>query len=160
SPDPGQSRASRVPRSAIGEIGDAPGADARGGGRFGMADETLSRGAATPRTLEPPAVMRETWPKAQGDTRFGLIIGGGGMTGLALACAVAGAGVPVRLIEQRALPETTALPFDGRVTAIAQGSRRLREAIGVWPHLADEAQPILGIEVGERHSPLTVHYDH
>src|SRR5690606_1592564 len=64
------------------------------------------------------------------------------------------------VIEQRALPETTALPFDGRVTAIAQGSRRLLEAIGVWPHLADEAQPILDIEVGERHSPLTVHYDH
>src|SRR5690606_42030250 len=40
------------------------------------------------------------------------------------------------------------------------GSRRLLEAIGVWPHLADEAQPILDIEVGERHSPLTVHYDH
>jgi 2-octaprenyl-6-methoxyphenol hydroxylase len=50
--------------------------------------------------------------------------------------------------------------FDGRVTAIAPGSRRLLEAVGVWPALAAEAQPILDIEVGERGSPLRVHYDH
>ena len=82
------------------------------------------------------------------------------MTGLALACTVAGANVPVLLIEQRPLPDTTALAFDGRVTAIARGSRHLLEGIGIWPYLAEEAQPILDIEVGERHSPLTVHYDH
>ena len=104
--------------------------------------------------------MRHSGPMAGGKARFDLIIAGGGMTGLALACAAAGAGVPVLLVEQRALPATTELPFDGRVTAISRGSRRLLEGIGVWPHLADEAQPILDIEVGERHSPLTVHYDH
>jgi 2-octaprenyl-6-methoxyphenol hydroxylase len=97
---------------------------------------------------------------AGGEARFDLIIAGGGMTGLALACAVAGARVPVLLVEQRALPATTEPPFDGRVTAISRGSRHLLEGIGVWPHLAHEAQPILDIEVGERHSPLTVHYDH
>lgn len=93
-------------------------------------------------------------------TRYDLIVTGGGMTGLALACAVAGCGVPVLVIEQQALATTTAPPFDGRVTAIAQGSRRLLEAIGVWQHLAAHAQPIRDIEVGEQHSPLTVHYDH
>jgi len=46
------------------------------------------------------------------------------------------------------------------VTAIGRGSRYLLEAIGVWRHLEDDAQPILDIEVGERHSPLIVHYDH
>jgi 2-octaprenyl-6-methoxyphenol hydroxylase len=30
----------------------------------------------------------------------------------------------------------------------------------VWPELAGDAQPICDIRVGERHSPLTVHYDH
>jgi 2-octaprenyl-6-methoxyphenol hydroxylase len=104
--------------------------------------------------------MRHSRPVADRDSQFDLIIAGGGMTGLALACAVAGANVPVLLIERGALPDTTALAFDGRVTAIAQGSRHLLEAIGIWPHLAPEAQPILDIEVGERHSPLTVHYDH
>ena len=104
--------------------------------------------------------MRHSGPMADGESRFDLIIAGGGMTGLALACAVAGARVPVLLVEQRALPATTEPPFDGRVTAISRGSRHLLEGIGVWPHLAHEAQPILDIEVGERHSPLTVHYDH
>jgi 2-octaprenyl-6-methoxyphenol hydroxylase len=93
-------------------------------------------------------------------SRFDLIVIGGGLTGLALAGAVAGAGLRVLLIEQRALELTTAPPFDGRVTAIGRGSRYLLEGIGVWRHLADHAQPILDIEVGERHSPLAVHYDH
>jgi 2-octaprenyl-6-methoxyphenol hydroxylase len=91
---------------------------------------------------------------------FDLIIIGGGMTGLALACASAGAALRVLLVERRPLASTLAPPFDGRVTAIAQGSRRLLEAIGVWPALAGDGQPILDIRVGERHSPLTVHYDH
>jgi 2-octaprenyl-6-methoxyphenol hydroxylase len=89
-----------------------------------------------------------------------LAVVGGGMTGLALACAAAGAGLSVVLIERHPLAATAAAPFDGRVTAIARGSRRLLDAIGVWSRLAAEAQPILDIRVGERHSPLTVHYDH
>jgi 2-octaprenyl-6-methoxyphenol hydroxylase len=104
--------------------------------------------------------MRHSRPVADRDAQFDLIIAGGGMTGLVLACTVAGANVPVLLIEQRPLPDTTALAFDGRVTAIARGSRHLLEGIGIWPYLVEEAQPILDIEVGERHSPLTVHYDH
>jgi 2-octaprenyl-6-methoxyphenol hydroxylase len=104
--------------------------------------------------------MRQSGGMAQRVARFDLIVAGGGMTGLTLACAVAGARVPVLLVEQRPLSATTELPFDGRVTAISRGSRHLLEGIGVWPHLAEHAQPILDIEVGERHSPLTVHYDH
>ncbi len=94
------------------------------------------------------------------DAAFDLAIIGGGMTGLALACATAGAGLRVVLVERQPLAATVAPPFDGRVTAIAPGSRRLLAAIGVWPELADAAEPIQDIRVGERHSPLTVHYDH
>jgi 2-octaprenyl-6-methoxyphenol hydroxylase len=104
--------------------------------------------------------MRHSRLVANWDAQFDLIIAGGGMTGLALACTVAGANVPVLLIEQRPLLDTTVPAFDGRVTAIARGSRHLLEAIGIWPYLAAAAEPILDIEVGERHSPLTVHYDH
>jgi 2-octaprenyl-6-methoxyphenol hydroxylase len=98
--------------------------------------------------------------ESPGASRYDLVVSGGGLTGLALACAVAGAGPRVLLIEQRALECTTAPPFDGRVTAIGRGSRYLLEAIGVWRHLEADAEPILDIEVGERHSPLVVHYDH
>jgi 2-octaprenyl-6-methoxyphenol hydroxylase len=92
--------------------------------------------------------------------RFDLAVIGGGMSGLALTAAVAGAGLRAVLIERHDLDATTLPPFDGRVTAIAQGSRRLLEAIGAWPAIAPHAQAILDIEVGERTSPLTVHYDH
>ena len=94
------------------------------------------------------------------ETRFDLIIVGGGMTGLTLACAVAGAGPRVLLIERQPLEATLTAAFDGRVTAIAQGSRRLLEALGLWSALAPDAEPIRDIRVGERASPLTVHYDH
>lgn len=96
----------------------------------------------------------------QAERRHDLAVVGGGMTGLALACAAAGAGLSVLLVERHPLSATTRAPFDGRVTAIARGSRRLLSAIGVWPRLEAEAQPILDIRVGERHSPLIVHYDH
>lgn len=94
------------------------------------------------------------------ELRFDLIVIGGGMTGLALAAAVAGVGLRVLLIEQRALESTAAPPFDGRVTAISRGSRHLLEGIGVWAQLRAEAQPILDIEVAEGDSPRTVRYDH
>jgi 2-octaprenyl-6-methoxyphenol hydroxylase len=95
-----------------------------------------------------------------GQPNFDLLVIGGGLTGLALACAVAGEGLRVLLVDRASLAATLAPPFDGRVTAIAPGSRRLLAAIGVWPALAADAQPILDIEVGERDSPLRVHYDH
>jgi len=91
---------------------------------------------------------------------YDLVIVGGGLTGLTLACAVAGAGPSVLLIERQPLAAATAPGFDGRVTAIAQASRRLLAALGVWSELAADAEPIRDIRVGERHSPLTVHYDH
>jgi 2-octaprenyl-6-methoxyphenol hydroxylase len=91
---------------------------------------------------------------------FDLLVIGGGMTGLALASASAGAGLRVILVEQRPMASTISAPFDGRVTSIAQGSRRLLEAIGIWQQLAPEAEPILDIRVGEANSPLTVNYDH
>ncbi len=92
--------------------------------------------------------------------RFDLLVIGGGLTGLAMACAAAGEGLRVLVVERSSLADTVAPPFDGRVTAIAPGSRRLLEAIRVWQALAADAQPILDIEVGERDSPLGVHYDH
>lgn len=89
-----------------------------------------------------------------------LIIVGGGMTGLALATAVAGAGLDVLVVERQPLEATVTPTFDGRVTAVAQGSKRLLDGVGAWAGMAGEAQPILQIVVGERHSPFRVHYDH
>ena len=82
------------------------------------------------------------------------------MTGLAFACAAAGAGADVAVIDPMPLPRSAAAPFDGRVTAIARGSRYLLDGIGVWQALQPVAEPITDIEVSEHASPFQVLYDH
>jgi 2-octaprenyl-6-methoxyphenol hydroxylase len=99
-------------------------------------------------------------PRQHVDHRFDLIICGGGMTGLALAAALAAAGLRALLVEQRPLESATAPRFDGRVTAISRGSRHLLDGLGAWAQMQEEAQPILAIEVAEGRSPLVVRYDH
>ncbi|MFQ5783497.1 MAG: UbiH/UbiF/VisC/COQ6 family ubiquinone biosynthesis hydroxylase [Alphaproteobacteria bacterium] len=89
-----------------------------------------------------------------------VVIVGGGMVGMTLACALAGAGVEVAVIDRTA-PETQIMPaFDGRVSAIAHGSQQALAGIGLWPALAADAQPILDIRVSDGDSPLFLHYDH
>lgn len=92
--------------------------------------------------------------------RFDLLVLGGGLTGLALAAAVGGAGGRVALIERRRVEATLTPTFDGRVTAVASGSQRFLAAIGAWEELEATSQPIQDIVVRERFSPLEVHYDH
>jgi 2-octaprenyl-6-methoxyphenol hydroxylase len=104
-----------------------------------------------------------------GDSPEGLdtdvLIVGGGMAGMTLACALAGAGVAVAVID-RAPPAATVAPdYDGRASAIAHASAMAFKGIGVWPLLEPNASPIADIRVADGHpmrgiSPLFLHYDH
>ncbi len=89
-----------------------------------------------------------------------VVIVGAGMVGLSLACALAGAGVEVIVIDRAAPAVVTDAGFDGRVSAIAHGSQRALVALGLWDALAEHAQPILEIRVADGESPLFLHYDH
>jgi len=89
-----------------------------------------------------------------------VIIQGGGLTGLALAAALGGAGAAVLLVEERPMPAMADARFDGRVTAIARGTQQALLSIGAWHAMAPAGEPILEIEVSEAGSPLAVHYDH
>jgi 2-octaprenyl-6-methoxyphenol hydroxylase len=85
---------------------------------------------------------------------------GGGLGGLPLAIALARSGVRTAIIDRDA-PETQLnVSFDGRTTAVAATSQRVLEGIGVWPLLADKAEPILDIRVTDQGSPLFLHFDH
>ncbi|MGR3496528.1 UbiH/UbiF/VisC/COQ6 family ubiquinone biosynthesis hydroxylase [Citreimonas sp.] len=78
-----------------------------------------------------------------------LLITGGGLNGATLALAAARAGLTSTVID--ALPrDTRATPgFDGRSYALALGSVRMLQALGLWETLGPEAQPMHGIRVSD-----------
>jgi 2-octaprenyl-6-methoxyphenol hydroxylase len=80
------------------------------------------------------------------DDRVDVLIGGGGVAGLALAIALQqglGASFSVMVVD----PGLDRTPADPRASAIVAAAQRLFEAIGVWGRIADEAQPILDMAV-------------
>src|SRR5690349_10052980 len=99
-------------------------------------------------------------PALKPDLVTDVLIVGGGMVGQTLAVALGGAGLSVVLID-RADPATFLdAGFDGRVSAIAAGSRAVLDTLGVWQGMAEKAEPILDIRVTEANSPLFIHFDH
>ena len=94
-----------------------------------------------------------------------VVIAGGGMVGMTLALAMAQGGLKVIVVDP--VPQKAALDerFDGRVCALAYSSVRMFQALGVWPDLEADAQPINDIlvtdaELGQAPSPFSLHFDH
>jgi 2-octaprenyl-6-methoxyphenol hydroxylase len=95
-----------------------------------------------------------------GAARADVVIAGGGMVGLSLGVALARAGLAVTLVDAERPETLRAQAFDGRVSSIALGSKRVLDGIGLWQVLAPVAQPILEIRVSDGDAPLFLHYDH
>jgi 2-octaprenyl-6-methoxyphenol hydroxylase len=97
-------------------------------------------------------------------SRCDVIIGGGGMVGLTLGVALAKSGLDVVVADP--MPQAAVLnaAFDGRVSALAYASVRMYQALGIWPHLEKDAQPIADILVSDGRldgepSPFSLHFD-
>lgn len=75
---------------------------------------------------------------------------GGGLVGATLALALADLGLAVVLIEAHPFGTFGQPSFDDRTTALSNGSRRIFEALGVWPLLDREATAIRRIHVSDR----------
>ncbi|AXC48869.1 2-octaprenyl-6-methoxyphenyl hydroxylase [Paracoccus suum] len=93
-----------------------------------------------------------------------VVIAGGGLNGPALAIALAGAGLSVTVVDPRPAESRAAPGFDGRAYALALASQRLLAALGIWPELSPESQPILHVEAvqarsGEAAGLLGLHFD-
>lgn len=93
-----------------------------------------------------------------------IVIGGGGMAGLTLGIALARGGLSVVVADPLTKAAMTDAAFDGRVSALAYAAVRMYRALGIWTHLADQAQPIAQILVsdgrpGEKASPFSLHFD-
>jgi 2-polyprenyl-6-methoxyphenol 4-hydroxylase len=92
---------------------------------------------------------------------YDIVIAGGGMVGASLALALARAldeRLQILVVESFALPEpgqqgSYQPSFDARSTALAAGSRRIYENIGVWEALAANISAIDSIHVSTRGRP-------
>lgn len=89
-----------------------------------------------------------------------IVIIGGGLVGGPLACALAGAGLSVALVDGEKPDATLAATFDGRASAVALAPQKMLNAIGLWPDIEPWAAPIRHIRVSDGVSPLFLHYDH
>lgn len=121
----------------------------------------------------PPQATEDTGPRA-GELRTDVIVVGGGMIGLTLACALAEAGITSMVIDTADPDQVQRAAFDGRATAIAYAPYRMLTSIGVWRHLAPDAEPITEIRVSDGRvgpragsragsssaSTLFLHFDH
>jgi 2-octaprenyl-6-methoxyphenol hydroxylase len=88
-----------------------------------------------------------------------VIIIGGGMVGAGLACALSGQGLRIAMIEGVA-PATRAGPgYDDRAIALAYGTGRILEGLGLWQSLLGDATPIHRIHVSDRGHFGVAHMD-
>jgi len=94
------------------------------------------------------------------EKRVELAVVGGGLNGLTLGIACASAGLKVLVIDREDPVTMMGAQFDGRTSAIAYGSMRVLDGIGVWPILAAKAEAIREIRVADNSAPLFLHYDH
>jgi 2-octaprenyl-6-methoxyphenol hydroxylase len=79
-----------------------------------------------------------------------VLIVGGGLVGSVLALALRSIPARVVLVEARDPAQLEQPSFDGRVTALANGSQRILEQLGLWPALQAGAQAIRSIHIGQR----------
>jgi 2-octaprenyl-6-methoxyphenol hydroxylase len=84
--------------------------------------------------------------------KFDVVIAGGGFVGMTLALALSKLGLSVALVDAESLEAPGAAQQDARASALSAGSKRLLEALGVWPSLAADAEAIAAIEITD--SPL------
>ncbi len=97
-------------------------------------------------------IQRSHAVSANGTNRFDIVICGGSFVGLALAralCAEAPGIYRIAVVEQRPLTPPAVGAGDSRTVAVAASVKAMLEAIGVWPAVADKAQPILRIELSD-----------
>lgn len=93
------------------------------------------------------------------DIRHPPLIVGGGHSGLLLALALERFHVPSILIDADPARRVLMAPFDGRALALMQGSKRVFDALELWPFFETIAEPIFSVEVKDVGTGGRIAYD-
>ncbi len=91
--------------------------------------------------------------------KFDVVISGGGVVGMTLACALAQNAITVALVEYTDIAASLNNEFDGRSYAISYAPYVMLETLDLWNKVGREAQPINEIHITDGHSPLFLHFD-
>ena len=86
---------------------------------------------------------------AHGVLEADVLIVGGGLAGSTLAHALTLTPLTTVLVEARDPSQLEQPSFDGRATALANGSQRILASLGLWEEVAADAEPIRSIHVSE-----------
>ena len=94
-------------------------------------------------------------------TKFDLIVVGGGMVGAALACGLTGRGLSIAVLESREPPRAwPAGEVDLRVSALNHASRRILERVGAWDRIRElGASPYREMRVWDAVGHGSIHFD-
>ncbi|MEK6748339.1 MAG: 2-octaprenyl-6-methoxyphenyl hydroxylase [Pseudomonadota bacterium] len=87
---------------------------------------------------------------ADNDATCDIAIVGGGLAGATMALAVRDLGLRIVVIEAQPLVAATPASYDERALALAYGSRRIFEGLGVWADIQAQCAPIRHIHVSDR----------
>jgi 2-octaprenyl-6-methoxyphenol hydroxylase len=88
--------------------------------------------------------------KPQTVADFDVVVIGGGLVGASLACALGELPLRIAVVETAVLRASDPPSYDDRSLALAYGTRRVFEAMGLWQTIAPHATPIREIHVSDR----------
>jgi len=88
-----------------------------------------------------------------------VVIVGGGMVGLALACALRHTGLRIVIIERGEPPVRLSLGRDCRVSAIVMGNVKILQGLGVWDHLKGDAGPMRSMKIWDNQEQGGIRFD-
>ncbi len=92
---------------------------------------------------------------------FDVIIVGGGLVGASLAHALAPLDLKVALLEAVDFRSSAQPSYDDRMLALAQGSKRILDTMGIWPEVISRgASAIKSIHISDRGHPGFTRLEH
>jgi 2-octaprenyl-6-methoxyphenol hydroxylase len=81
---------------------------------------------------------------------YDVLIVGGGLVGATLVRALQGRGWRIAVVEAVQFETRTEAGYDDRAIALAHGTQRIFDSLGLWGDLAEDATPIHRIHVSDR----------